>query len=50
MDNDFILLKDEARRLANKNRLNEFVKYGHVGAALMTDKGNIYWRCNYLCL
>ncbi len=49
MDNDFILLKEEARRLANKNRLNEFVKYGHVGAALMTDKGNIYTGVAITC-
>ena len=42
MDKDFLILRKEAKKIAVKNRLNEYVKYGHVGAALMTDKGNIY--------
>ena len=42
MDKDFFKLYSIAKKLAKKKRLNEYVKYGHVGAALMTDKGNIY--------
>ncbi len=42
MDEDFKKLQEVAKNLAHKNRLNEYVKYGHVAAALMTDKGNIY--------
>lgn len=42
IDNDFKKLYEVASSLAVKNRLNGYVKYGHVGAALMTDKGNIY--------
>lgn len=42
LNEDFRKLQTIAKDLAHKNRLNEFVKYGHVAAALMTDKGNIY--------
>lgn len=49
LDDDFKKLYGEAKSLANKNRLNEFVKYGHVGAALMTDKGNIYTGVAVTC-
>lgn len=49
MDSDFLVLKERARKLAAKKRLNEFVKHGHVGAALMTDKGNIYTGVAITC-
>lgn len=42
MDNEFKVLKEVAMKLANYNVLTEFVYYGHVGCALLTDKGNIY--------
>lgn len=49
MDKDFEKLYGLAKGLAHKNRINEFVKYGHVGAALMTDKGNIYTGVAITC-
>lgn len=49
MNNDFNKLYKMAKDLAHKNRLNGFVKYGHVGAALMTDKGNIYTGVAIAC-
>lgn len=49
IDDDFNKLYEMAKGLAHKNRLNEFVKYGHVGAALMTDKGNIYTGVAITC-
>ena len=42
MDKDFEKLIDEARKIAGKKILSEYASYGHVGCALMTDKGNIY--------
>lgn len=42
MDKDFEKLIDEARKIAEKKILSEYASYGHVGCALMTDKGNIY--------
>lgn len=42
MDKDFELLVNKAKELAHRKRLNAFIKYGHVGAALMTEAGNIY--------
>ena len=38
MDKDFEKLIDEAK----KKILSEYASCGHVGCALMTDKGNIY--------
>ena len=49
MDKDFELLYKKASEIAKKERLNEFVKYGHVGAALLTDKGNIYTGVAITC-
>ncbi len=49
MDKDFEILYKKAKELAHKKRLNAFVKYGHVGAALMTDKGNIYTGVAITC-
>lgn len=42
MDKDFEKLIDEARKIAGKKILSEYASCGHVGCALMTDKGNIY--------
>lgn len=42
MDKDFEKLIDEARKIVGKKVLSEYASYGHVGCALMTDKGNIY--------
>ncbi len=42
MDKDFEKLIDEARKIAEKKILSEYASCGHVGCALMTDKGNIY--------
>lgn len=42
MDKDFEILVNKAKELAHRKRLNAFIKYGHVGAALMTESGNIY--------
>ena len=42
MDKDFEKLIDETRKIAGKKILSEYASYGHVGCALMTDKGNIY--------
>ncbi len=42
MDKDFEILYKKAKELAHKKRLNRYIKYGHVGAALMTEAGNIY--------
>lgn len=42
MDKDFKKLIDEAKRIAGKRILSEYASCGHVGCALMTDKGNIY--------
>lgn len=49
MDKDFQELYKRAKELAHKKRLNPFVKYGHVGAALMTDKGHIYTGVAITC-
>src|SRR4051794_27485510 len=42
MDKDFEKLIDEAKKIAEKRILSEYSSCGHVGCALMTDKGNIY--------
>lgn len=42
MDNDFEKLIEEAKKIAEKKILSEYASCGHVGCALMTDKGNIY--------
>lgn len=42
MDKDFEKLINEARKIAGKKILSEYASYGHVGCALMTDKGRIY--------
>ena len=42
MDKDFEKLVEEARKIAEKKLLTEYASCGHVGCALMTDKGNIY--------
>ena len=42
MDKDFEKLVTEARKIAEKKILSEYASCGHVGCALMTDKGNIY--------
>lgn len=42
MDKDFEKLYTAARNIAHKNKLNNYVYYGHVGAAIMSDTGNIY--------
>ncbi len=49
MDKDFEKLVIEARNIAHKTRLNDYVKYGHVGAAIMTDTGNIYTGVAITC-
>lgn len=49
IDSDFEILYKKAKEIAHKNRITEFVKYGHVGAALMTDKGNIYTGVAITC-
>ena len=42
MDKNFEKLIDEARKIAGKKIVSDYASYGHVGGALMTDKGNIY--------
>lgn len=42
MDKDFEKLVTEARKIAEKKILSEYASCGHVGCALMKDKGNIY--------
>lgn len=42
MDNDFKTLLTEAKKLAKKRNLSEYASCGHVGCALLTEKGNIY--------
>ncbi len=42
MDIEFENLIKEAKRIARKKILNEYTSYGHVGCALLTEKGNIY--------
>ena len=49
MDKDFEILYKRASEIAVKERLTDFVKYGHVGAALLTDKGNIYTGVAITC-
>jgi len=48
-DEDFKKLKEKAHELAHVKRLNPYVKYGHVGAALMTRDGNIYTGVAITC-
>lgn len=42
MDKEFEKILDEAKKLASKRILSEYSSCGHVGCALITDKGNIY--------
>lgn len=42
MDCNFYKLIEEARKLANKWKLNEYANCGHVACSLLTKKGNIY--------
>lgn len=49
LDADFNKLYKSAVGYAYQKRLTEFVKCGHVAAALMTDKGNIYTGIAITC-
>lgn len=42
MDKDFEKLINEAKKIAGKKILSEYASCGHVGCALLTNKGNIY--------
>ena len=42
MDNEFLVLKEVAMRLAGDTTVSKYVRCGHVACALLTDKGNIY--------
>lgn len=42
MDQEFVSLKKIAQRLAGDTTLTDYVRYGHVACALLTDKGNVY--------
>ncbi len=42
MDKDFAFLKEIAMKLARDTTISDYVRYGHVACALMTDKGNVY--------
>lgn len=42
MNKEFEKLVTEARKIAKKKILSEYASCGHVGCALMTDKGNVY--------
>lgn len=42
MDNQFLVLKEVAMRLAGDTTVSKYVRCGHVACALLTDKGNIY--------
>jgi len=39
---DFCELYKEAKSVINPQKLSDFVEVGGVGAALLTDKGNVY--------
>lgn len=49
MYKDFEKLVIEAKNIAHKNKLNDYVKYGHVGAAIMSENGNIYTGIAITC-
>ena len=42
MENEFLILKDVATRLAGDITVSKYVRCGHVACALLTDKGNVY--------
>lgn len=42
MDKDFDKLIEEAKKIAGKRSLNEYVSCGQVSCALLTKSGNIY--------
>ena len=42
MDNEFLVLKEVAMKLAGDKTVSKYVRCGHVACALMTDKGNVY--------
>ena len=42
MDNEFMALKEIAMKLAHDTTISDFVRYGHVACALLTDKKNVY--------
>lgn len=41
-DNIWIKLMEEAKRVINPRAISDFVEAGGVGAAILTDSGNIY--------
>ena len=42
MDNEWIVLFNEAKAKLNPRTISPFIEAGGVAAAIMTDKGNIY--------
>ena len=42
MDNEFLVLKEVAMKLAGDKTISKYVRCGHVACALLTDKGNVY--------
>lgn len=42
MDNEFLVLKEVAKKLAGDKEVSKYVRCGHVSCALLTDLGNIY--------
>lgn len=42
MDNEFLVLKEVATKLAGDTTVSKYVRCGHVACALLTDKGNVY--------
>lgn len=42
MDTEFEALKNIAMKLAGDTTISDYVRYGHVACALLTDKGNVY--------
>lgn len=42
MDKEFELIYEVAKRLSGEQILNNYIKYKHVGCALLTDSGNVY--------
>ena len=42
MDNEFLVLKEVAMKLAGDTTVSKYVRCGHVACALLTDKGNVY--------
>ena len=46
MDKDFERLIVEAKKIANKRVISEYMSCGHVGCALLTKSGKIYTGIN----